>query len=489
MGYCLMQGDMPAVAESVRPITLWSLLSWSGWAAVAILFMAVPFSPLIPAVAIITLLFSAILIFRTPLLGLYLLPLPLMIGPVLSFSISGVGNATVGDLYSIILIFRTILSRGRRLNIASHPFLLSGSVLLVFSAVFSDNPGASMVALIKISQFALLIWVTLSLVKRPTGLYKIFASWVMVTTLCSVMLLWYLFNGQPGFLLNWASNLDLNNVVNLELGDVLFRPSFFYTNFFLPLGLSLLYALTVVLSDIEMHRGAKILLYTSIPINFVALMLNNTRSMLIPVIVLGGLTSVWYLFSKKSSYLKSILFISVAVGGGIFMSDYLVSDSQLVLLQNRFEDSSSIDMRLSVWDSVLSKTLDDPLRILVVGWGPQATTRQSGADIQKFLTGSRGNVEGAFDSTIIGFLVEYGFIFTTLVFVYIARWFSRIWKLWRWTGDATVLALLLMGIAFVFTHIFQQFGISPPALMAMQMFAFLPATGRSLRVAPIARHD
>ena len=484
---------MITIAHYIRPITIWSFLSWIGWLAVAILFMIVPFSPLISELAIIALLFSTTLIIQTPILGLYLLPLPLMIGPVLSFPIGGVGNATVGDLYSVVLILRTIIPRASRMNLASRPFILLGSVLLVFSALFSDDLGASMVALIKISQFALLIWVTLTLLEKPTGLQTIFSSWVLITTLCSVMLLWYLFNGQPGFLLNWASGREFGDDANYDLSNVLFRPAFFYTNFFLPLGLSLLYALIILLSNTETSRGMRMLLYVSLPINFVALVLNNTRSMLIPVISVGGLLIVLYfwrsLFRAKSHILKFVLLVAVVLGGIATISDSLISGAQLVALQQRGEDSSSIDMRLSVWSSTLSQTLDDPLRLLVVGWGPESTSRQGGGDIQRFLAGSLGNSEGAFDSTIIGFLVEYGVIFTTLVFAYIAVWFFRNLRLWRRTGDTIVLALLLMGVSLVFTHIFQQFGISPPALMAMQVFAFLPAAGRSLRVTPVAQHD
>ena len=455
--------------------------------------MIAPSSPLVSVAAITALLFSAVLIYRSPLLALYLLPLPLMVGPVLSFSIGGAGNATVGDIYSVALILRTMLPRATRLNVASRPFLLLGSALLIFSALFSGDLVASIIAITKITQFALLVWVTNTLLDQPEGLHKVFTAWVFATTLCSVMLLWYLMNGQPGFMINWASGVGPGDDANYDLSDVLFRPAFFYANFFVPLGLSLLYALTMLLSGAAGSRGMRMLLYVSLPINFVTLVLNNTRSMLLPVMALGALLMVWYfwrsLFQAKSNSIKFVLLVAVVFGGIALISDSLISESQFVALQQRGEDPSAVDMRVSVWGSALSKTLDDPLRLLVVGWGPQSTSRQGGADIQRFLTGSLGNVEGAFDSTIVGFLVEYGAIFSTLVFAYIAVWVSRIWRLWRQTGDTIVLVLLLMGSALIFTHIFQQFGVSPPALMAMQVFAFLPATGRSRMVTPVAQHD
>ena len=101
--------------------------------------------------------------------------------------------------------------------------------------------------------------------------------------------------------------------------------------------------------------------------------------------------------------------------------------------------------------------------------------------MQDLLTGSLGNVESAFDSTIVGLVVEYGIIFATLVIVYISLWFYRTWAYLKGTGDTMAFAILVMSAALLSAHIFQQFGLSPAALMALQLFGLLSVLRRSSR--------
>jgi hypothetical protein len=447
-------------------------------------------SSFVPVIASLSLLFSVILIFKAPTQGLYLLPLPLMIGPAFSLPVGGV-NATMGDFYSTLLILRVMLPYTSRLNVGIHPIILVGSMLLFLSVIFSAEILPSFVGLTKITQFALLVWASNILLKPNENVYtnrlrNIFTAWSMVTTLCAIMMLWFLYKGQPYFLLTWATGTDMYEITDLDQSVNLYRTMFFYTNIFVPLGLSLVYALMAVLMSIEVSKFKRFFLLLSLPINTAALVANNTRSMLLPVAVLTVLVLTvffWRIllrsqFRSKSNFLilimLSLIMVGVANSGSVLMSA-----SQLIVLQERITDSSSMEARLSVWGSVIFKVLDDPLRLLVVGWGPQATTRQGGEIMKEFLTGSQGNTEGAFDSTPIGFLVEYGAILTTLAFSYITVWFFRLWKYSRKNSDAFALTLLLLGAAVAFASLTQQFTFSAPAFMALQLFAFMPNVRRS----------
>jgi len=462
----------------IRKSVLLSGFAWLIWLCVAVAFMMDSASALVPAAAVVAELVSAVLIFREPLLGLYLLPLPLLLGPVVSLPISGVGNVTAGDLYAVLLVFRTLVLRWDRLNFSLPRYLWVPVLLLVCSTAFSADVGASLAGLSKILEFALLVAASVSMARRPRDWRNMFTAWVASTTLGSVMVLWFLYHGQPLFLLNWAGGLDEGRVVDIDSPGELFRPAFFYANFFIPMGLSLVYALLVILRKLERNPLRNILFGLSIPINAIALVLNNTRSMLFPVIAVAALALGWYTVravSKAGTKLLPAIVTLIVVGGGVYVvSDLLITEQQVVALLDRSADSSPVDARLSVWTSVLGKLGDTPARFFLVGWGPQATARQGGAGMQRLLTGSEGNAEGAFDSTIVGFLVEYGMIFTLLVFSYIAIWHLRVWSRWRQTGDTTTLIVLSMGIVLVLTHLLQQFGVSPPALMAMQIFSMSP---------------
>lgn len=483
------------IVFKIRPIALWSFISWFGWLSVVGLFMLDPLSPLMGAIGWFSLFVSTIFIFKSPTQALYLLPLPLLIGPVLSLQLGNAGVVSVGDLYSAILVLRVFLSGYSRLNITSHPVLLFALLLLVSSGLLASDLSASLIGLLKILQYALIIWSFKTLLKTSKVphcdfLRNIFGSWTLITSICSIMLLWYFFKGQPLFLLSWASRLDTSEVVDWVRFDGLLRTSFFYTNFFIPLGMSLLYALFAILKNIEQSKLIRILLFISIPINLAALVLNDTRAMLIPVILLGGMAMFWYFLmalSKLKHLLGLMLFGSLILIGGFYVLNSSLFEGQIYAWKERANNSESVEIRLNTWAYALEKTFDEPVRLLTVGWGPQATTRQNSNEITKFFARG-GSTEGAFDSTFIGLIFEYGVIFTSLLLLYIAVWFYRIGHFWVRTRNSLVLSMLIMATAVCFTCIFQQFSISPPSLIVMQIFSFSPVFRRFFRSAPDAKY-
>jgi len=431
----------------------------------------------IPSVVVISLLLSFFLSLTSPLLSLYLLPLPMMIGPIFSLPIEGVVNITAGDLYAVIFIGRTLFLRGFRLKKTGHISLLLGTLLLVLSAALSYDVDASVVGLTKIVEFALLVRGSIILIEQPSDFRNLFTSWVFITTLCAIMMLWHYYNGRPQ-MISWTSASETGTAIDFYRSHVLFRPTFFYANIFLALGLSLLYSLMSILVKVEPGAVKRVLLCITIPINLIALLMNNTRAMLFPVTVLSGLIVLWFCWKSLTwtkPNLRMAAFLALITGVSIwFFVGNLITGAQLAGFFERSSDPESLTMRWNLWVSFLPKMADDPLRLLV-GYGPQSTVRQLNESyMQVLLTGLVGNVEGAFDSTIVGFLVEYGIIFSVLVLAYIAFWFSHTWGYYKSTGDALAPVLLVMATAIVFAHIFQQFGLGPPGLMALQVFAFLP---------------
>lgn len=469
--------------RTISMSSVWFHLSWIGWTTTGVLFMVEPTMSAISFVVVISLVFSTLLSLRAPLLCLYLLPLPMMIGPVFVLPIEGIGTVTVGDLYAVILIFRTLFLRGGRLKNSGQLFLLLGTFLLVLSTALSFNLGASVLGLTKILQYALLVRASIILIKQPSNLRNLFTAWVFITTLCAIMMLWNFYNGWPQ-MLHWGDDSAVGASIDLERFDVLFRPTFFYANIWIPIGLSLLYSLMGILMKIEPSGFKRVLLCITIPINLLAFLMNNTKAMLVPVIVLSVLIVLWFCWktlTRPKLNLRWIVFLVLITGVSIwFFAGFLITAPQRVALLEQSVNFESVTMRMSVWATVFPKVLDDPLRLLLVGWGPQSTTRQlESAYMQDLLTGSLGNTEGAFDSIVVGFLVEYGVIFSALIFVYIALWLSRTWWYYRLTKDTFALVLLVMSTALVVAHIFQQFGLSPAGLMALQIFAFLPIFKRT----------
>jgi hypothetical protein len=457
--------------------TIWFFLSCACWFIDALLFLIDPSSSAIPVVSVLSLASSAVLIVRDPQLSVYLLPLPMMIGPVFAFSFYGIGYITAGDLYSVILIARSFLIDDSHMRKTGKIILLTGASILVLSTVFSVDLTASIVGCARILQYALLVRVSMIFVRRPAEYRMLFNSWVFITTLCSIMMLWHFFSGRIN-MIYWVRTPGYDESLNLERLDVFFRAHFFYASFFVPMGLSLIYSFVAVLKRIETSRMMNALLSATIPVNFIALIMNNTRSMIVPVIILCGMITVWFfwrsVFGAGLKFRKMLMLILVS-GFSIWMLfGSLVTAPQKNALFERVINKESVILRLSIWDSALAKILDNPFRLLL-GWGPQATMRQYERPfMQKLLTGSLGNTEGAFDSTIIGFIVEFGLVLSTFIFIYISIWLVTMIRYYTTNRNPAVFSILMMAAALVFCHVFQQFSFTPPGLIALQVFAIQP---------------
>lgn len=460
---------------SIRTNSVFFHLSWMGWTSVAVLYMVESSMSEISYMVVISLVFSTLLIYRAPLQSLYLLPLPMMIGPVILIPVTENIFITAGDLYALFFITRTIFMKGIHLKNFVRILLLIGTFMIIISTAFSLELGSSVVGLIKIIQYALLVRGTIVLINSSSNCRNLLTAWIFITTLCSIMMLWNFYNGRP-LMINW--NDEMMYSVDLMRDDVLFRPTFFYTNIFIPLGLSVLYSIINIVIKVESSSFTRKCIISTIPVNIIALIMNNTKAMLIPIAILSGLILLKYSWSfiiRPSSIIGKIIVIALLIGVSVWsFTEYFITVPQLSALSERLGDHGSVVMRWSVWTAVLPKMLDNPLRLLV-GYGPQATTRQlETTNMQNMLTGSRGNIEGSFDSTIVGFLIEYGIIITSAIILYIALWFYQAWKCFKLTKEAFIAVLSMMLIALVIAHFFQQYGLSPPGLMALQLFAYLP---------------
>jgi hypothetical protein len=288
-------------------------------------------------------------------------------------------------------------------------------------------------------------------------------------------MLWHFYNGRPQMIF-WMNDIGFNNDIDLERYDVLFRPTFFYANFWIPLGLSIIYSFTNMTMNNELSIFKRMLMAISLPVNIVALIMNNTRAMIFPVlIILGFITIILAIKTIKNRQLfkKNIVFILLIIISINIISEYLITPSQRIALYERSNDSISLVMRWSIWSSVILKIFDNPLRALI-GWGPQATSRQlGGKDIQYLLTGKLGNVEGAFDSTIIGFIIEYGLLFSLFVFSFMIFMYFKILIDYFINRNILSFCILMMSTALILSHIFQQYSVGPPGLLALQVFAFI----------------
>jgi hypothetical protein len=243
------------------------------------------------------------------------------------------------------------------------------------------------------------------------------------------------------------------------------------------LGFSIVYCISILsLHGFKENLVAKLLLTTAACVNIIALLLNNSKSMIFPVVFVCAALLIWRIWKSLATFnvisliLIMVFFPIVIIYGFTFINN-LVGVYQIEAMANRISDLSSLEMRISVWTSVFEKLVQDPIR-LFFGFGPQATARQGdqGA-ISQLLTGVLGNKEGAFDSTLIGLIVEYGFIFFLLIVISLVSWVHSVWTYFISTRDSYAALYLLLFLVAAVCHVTQQYGLSPAGLIVLQLFA------------------
>ena len=296
----------------LQSISLSSLifhLSWIGWTTTAVLFMVEPTMSAISFVVVISLIISMFLSFRDPLLSLYLLPFAMMLGPVFRASYRRRGCHDGGRFVCTDSDTQNAIVTPRLSEEADRYDVLACVICLILSAFSSINVAASIVGLTKLLQYGLLYWTTTVLVKQREDLHKLLSAWVFITTLCSIIMLWHFYAGRPP-MINMLLDSVHEVVIDLDRADVLFRPNYFYANFFIPMGLCFLYALLSVVLRIENKRFNRVVIGLTMPINLFALLMNNTRAMLVPVVLLGSSILLWFCWksfkiNKESDWYSS----------------------------------------------------------------------------------------------------------------------------------------------------------------------------------------
>jgi hypothetical protein len=211
--------------------TVWvHFLVWTGWVVTILLFMIDPYLREIQYTAILSLTASMVLAVRAPFLGLCFLPLPWMIGPIIAFPAVGIGYITAGDLYSATLIVRSLFIHVKRPNRRGRLIIAGIFFWLLLSAAFSDDLVSSIVGLGRFVQYALLTRIAIILIRNTTDYKSIFNSWVLITTICSIMMLWHFYHGRSN-LIFWAiAPDDFDDGLNFHRIDLFFSGGLFLSH-------------------------------------------------------------------------------------------------------------------------------------------------------------------------------------------------------------------------------------------------------------------
>lgn len=248
----------------------------------------------------------------------------------------------------------------------------------------------------------------------------------------------------------------------------LFRASYFYTNVLYLLGPAAAIALSGALTGrTALVKLAAAVLFATI-LTTVALMMAKTAVVAVFACVAALLLIQRSLLVANRQFRRARwysfgFFLMICLAGAIATSLDRLSDYGV--------ETTSLFARFEVFWSALATALQEPARMLV-GFGPDASTRLHGALMEQARSGSDGT-EGAIDSAYLTFLIDYGVVFVGLFTAYGVRTFTRLLRVLRQDpGAQGVLATLCAVFAFIFVAaLTQTLGTSKVAWLVAQLFA------------------
>ena len=443
------------------------------WLVLAVVFTLEPLSSAVSVVGVTSIGLAVLLAITSPMRATYLLPFFVLLGPIIIFRLPGIGSVNGGDIVSLALLFSITVISKAKLTITLSPIFFTFILLFLGSVIFSPEIGSAFVGFIKTAQFIILAWLTSQFIVTDQQRMYLLLSWMLASSIGALMMLCFWLKLDNNFLVSWAAGVE--SVVTSESAvGILFRPTYFYTNFGLPLALSSVFAAWMITSTaINSNRGLKSVLVFCLIIFMVCLALNNTRAYLLPTAFLVSAILLMYLFKffKVTTYsIILIVFLSSA-----FVYDFDSIDNETPSLQSalieRSMETGSVGVRRSVWTNAISIQTENLFRFFLVGYGPQSTFRQD-SDLMIEMRTHSGGTEGSLDSAILGFITDYGLALTVLIICYVFWWMSGM-AVSRDKSTREFCNLYVMfGLIVIFSSIFQQFGTNGAGLIALQLLCF-----------------
>lgn len=450
------------------------------WLVLAGVFTLEPLGSAVSIAGITSIGLAVLLAITSPMRATYLLPFFVLLGPIIIFRLPGVGSVNGGDIVFLALLFSITLISKTKLTITLSPIFFIFIFLFLGSVIFSPEIGIAFVGFTKTAQFIILAWLTSQLIVTDQQRIYLLLSWVLASSIGALMMLYFWLMLDNNFLVSWAEGVE--SVVTSESAvGILFRPTYFYTNFGLPLGLSSVFAVWMITSTaINIRRFLKFFLFFCLIIFMVCLGLNNTRAYLLPTAFLVSAILFMYLFKffKVTTYsIILIVFLS-----SVFLYDFESIDNETPSLQSalikRSTDASPVEVRLAVWANAISIQTENLFRFFLVGNGPQSTSRQDSDFMTEIKTHS-GGTEGSLDSAIMAFLTDYGLALTVLIIGYVFWWMSGMAVSRDKTTREFCNLYVMLGLIVIFSSIFQQFGVNGAGLVALQLLGFRWGKGTS----------
>jgi hypothetical protein len=253
------------------------------------------------------------------------------------------------------------------------------------------------------------------------------------------------FEGDSQILIKNATELSLEN----------YRMSFFYTNFPFIISSTLFIILFFLNNNLTFVK--KVVLIFLLFLISMAIITSGNKTVMLTTLIIYILSNFFFSgnsFYNKMNIFKMFLFLII-----IYFSIYniFLNEFNSDLFSERLGSSASFDDRIGVFVNVLVVLKDNLYRILI-GYGPDFLTNAGNSDLaNQFKINYYTKIEqGAVDSGIITFMIEFGLLLFSLILFII---FKRVKNLYNKPTNLNILYIQIIFV-FIISSLTQLVGLS-----------------------------
>ncbi|MCF7807270.1 MAG: O-antigen ligase family protein [Candidatus Marinimicrobia bacterium] len=275
------------------------------------------------------------------------------------------------DLW-IILNFkkaRQIYERYRVVYGASLSIVLLVGVLILTRGLLI-NQDVSLDSIIFFNAFLLFLLLEVAFEHEKGGLQTMINIWLGIHGVRTLFIFLY----EVALKSNWFQRLHQigNSTDNINVFDRVDH-------------LAALFFLIAVSTIQEKTTYQKVLTYLILPISLLLIIIDNTRTIFLILALLSFHTFKYY-FSIRQHKVFLLTFVMAVTLIGLFNSALIEKYEQRLVSINNFDKDRSVEYRLILWGSALTKIYEKPL----LGWGPGEDTR---FDVRRYSFGKRKYID------------------------------------------------------------------------------------------------
>jgi len=248
-----------------------------------------------------------------------------------------------------------------------------------------------------------------------------------------------------------------------------FRANYFYDNFGFILGSCVLISL---INIFYLSTRKYKILYSFLFIFFISLLLiMSEKTGLVGVV----LTAIILLFGSLLKSKIRLFSLASFVFGIFFLGGLLLFIFQIISNIDNFSlNIAGLTARLCVYSSAIGVLIENPLRFIFVGFGPDYSNIILNSTTLAAKMNCEGTPQGAIDSGYVTFLFEYGMLFVLILLIFFMVHIVRMkYMISRYNSNRLYIYLIAVIIYVNFSAMTDVVGTSKTAWIITQIISFL----------------